>query len=195
MNVLSMLFRLLGTAVSVYMLLCVARIILTWFPMPQAGGANELIGKATEPYLAWWRRIPWLRAGGVDFSPIVALAVLSGVSRMLTIASYGALTIGLVLSLVVEAVWAPISFLLGFFMVLVIARIVAYVARWNSLHPVWRAIDSMINPVLYRIQRWIYRDRIVNYVQGLATGAAILLGARVGLGLLVGLAIRLLSRI
>ena len=54
----------------------------------------------------------------------------------------------MVLALVVEVAWSPFGFLLGFFAVLVIARIVAYAARWNSLNPLWRAIDAMINPVL-----------------------------------------------
>lgn len=193
MDLLSLLFRLLGTATTIYMLLCVARIMLTWFPVPAAGGAVELVGRFTEPYLTLWRRLPFLKAGNVDFSPIVAIAALSGISKMFTLASYGALTIGLVASLALEVLWAPISFLLGFFLLLMIARAVAYAARWNSLHPVWRAIDSMINPVLFRIQRWVYRDRIVNYVQGLATGAAALLAVRVGLGVLVALAVKLLG--
>jgi YggT family protein len=46
------------------------------------------------------------------------------------------------------------------------ARFVAYLARWNSLHPVWRVVDALINPVLYRINRVVYRNRIVNFRQG-----------------------------
>ncbi|MBN2874429.1 MAG: YggT family protein [Spirochaetales bacterium] len=193
MNVLSTIFRLLGAATSIYMLLCVVRIFLSWFPASASGRPAELVVSATEPYLAIWRRIPFLRAGGVDFSPIAALAVLSALSRVLAMASYGILTIGLVLALIVEMVWAPVSFLLGFFIVLILARVVAYAARWNSLHPVWRTVDAMINPVLFRIQRLVYRDRIVNYMQGLATGAIALLVVRVVFGILFGLLLGLLK--
>jgi hypothetical protein len=105
------------------------------------------------------------------------------------------LTAGVALALVVEVAWAPVSFLLGFFVVLLVARIVAYAAHWNSLHPIWRAIDAMINPVLFRIKRFVYKDRIVNYMQGLVTGALAILGARVILGLAFGLLINLLKRI
>lgn len=194
MTALNVIFRVLGAATSIYMLLCVVRVFLSWFPGTVMGRPAELVVKATDPYLFVWRRVPFLRAGGVDFSPIAALAALSGLSRIFSVASYGALTLGLMLSLIVEVVWAPLSFLLGFFIVILVARIVAYAARWNSLHPVWRAIDSIINPVLFRIKRLVYKDRIVNYMQGLITGALALLGARVLLGLGFGLIINLLKR-
>jgi len=195
MNLLSTVFRLLGAATSIYMLLCVVRVFLSWFPASAIGRPAELVERATDPYLLLWKRIPFLQAGGVDFSPIAALAALSGLSRIFSVASYGALTFGLALSLIVEVVWAPVSFLLGFFVVLLVARIVAYAARWNSLHPVWRAIDAMINPVLFRIKRFVYKDRIVNYMQGLITGALALLGTRVLLGLVFGLVINLLKKL
>ncbi|MBU0926996.1 MAG: YggT family protein, partial [Spirochaetes bacterium] len=195
MNPLTAVFRLLGAATSIYMLLCVVRVFMSWFPTQALGRPGELVERATDPYLSLWRRIPVLRAGGVDFSPIAALAALSGLSRLFSVASYGALTLGVALALIVEIVWAPVGFLLGFFVVLIVARIVAYIARWNSLHPVWRAVDAMINPVLFRIKRFVYKDRIVNYMQGLVTGALALLGGRVVLGLVFGLIISLLKRI
>jgi len=195
MTVLAIIFRLLGAATSVYMLLCIVRVFLYWFPTSGLGRSAEMLERVTDPYLSIWSRLSFLKAGGIDFSPIVALAVLSGVSRMFSVASYGALTVGLVLSLVLEIAWAPVAFLLGFFAVLLIARIIAYAAHWNSLHPVWRAVDAMINPVLFRIKRLIYRDRIVNYMQGLITGVLVIAGVRVALGLVVGLLIGLLRRI
>ena len=194
MTALNTVFRLLGAATSIYMLLCVVRVFLSWFPTSAIGRPAEIVERATDPYLHLWRRIPFLRAGGVDFSPIAALAALSGLSRIFSVASYGALTVGIALSMVIEVVWAPVSFLLGFFVALLVARIVAYAARWNSLHPVWRAIDAMINPVLFRIKRFVYKDRIVNYMQGLVTGVLVILGARVLLGLAFGLVINLLRR-
>jgi YggT family protein len=185
-----MIFRLLGAATSIYMLLCIVRIFLSWFPAAASGRPAEIVGQVTEPYLSMWRQIPFLVVGGVDFSPIAALAVLSGVSRVFAVASYGAVTIGLILSLLIEVVWGPVSFLLGFFMMLIVARIIAYAAQWNSLHPIWRAIDAIINPVLFRLKRLVYKDRIVNYMQGLITGALLLLGTRLVLGTVFGFIMR-----
>jgi YggT family protein len=192
MTFLSIIFRLLGDATSIYLLLCVVRILLSWFPAAAIGRPAEIVGQVTEPYLSMWRRVPFLSFGGFDFSPIAAIAVLSGASRVFSLASYGAVTVGLILSLLIELVWSPVRFLLGFFMMLIVARIVAYAARWNSLHPIWRAIDAMINPLLFRLKRFVYKDRIVNYMQGLITGALMLLGARLVLGLVFGFIMKLL---
>lgn len=195
MNLVNTIFRLLAAATSIYMLLCVVRIFLTWFPARMIGRPAELVERAADPYLLLWKKIPFLQAGNVDFSPIAALAALSGLSRIFSVASYGELTAGVALSLLIEVIWAPVSFLLGFFIVLLVARIVAYAARWNSLHPVWRSIDTMINPVLFSIKRVIYKNRIVNYMQGLITCALALLGTRVILGLVFNLIINLLKKI
>lgn len=184
MPALSIVFRILGGAASVYMLLCIARIFLTWFPGASGAGARFL-ERSTEPYLALFRRLSFLRGAGVDFSPIAALAVLAGLSRALTVASMGTLTLGIGLALVVQVIWDPVGFLLGFFAVLILARIIAYLARWNSLHPVWRAVDAMINPILFQLKRLFYRNRIVHYMQGLVIGLLVLAGLRLLLGWMV----------
>ncbi|HRY80062.1 MAG TPA: hypothetical protein P5313_06585, partial [Spirochaetia bacterium] len=75
------------------------------------------------------------------------------------------------------------------------ARLVAYMAKWNSLHPVWRVVDALINPVMFRLNRAIYRDRIVNFRQGLLTGIVVLFGLRILGGILTGLLAGLLSRL
>lgn len=195
MEALALILRLLAAIVSIYTLACVLRIFMTWFPAGMLGAGGDFLVRATEPYLAIFRRVSFLRSGGIDFSPIAALAVLAALSRALSVASYGALSVGFLLVLLIETVWSPVAFLLSFFAILAIARIVAYQARWNSLHPVWRAIDAMVNPVLFRIKSLVYKDRIVNYMQGLITGALILLGLRIAGGMLIGLLVRLIGRV
>ena len=189
MTVLAALLRIVSAGLSLYMLACVARIVMTWFPGGLGGQGAAFLERLTEPYLAFFRRFAFLRGGAMDFSPIAALAVLAALSRALTVASYGALTLGFVLALILETAWSPVAFLLSFMAVLALARIVAYQLRWNSLHPAWRVVDAMVNPVLFKIKALIYKDRIVNYMQGLITGFLVLAAIR----LLGGLAVRALS--
>ncbi|MFH2114170.1 MAG: YggT family protein [Spirochaetota bacterium] len=179
------LLRFGGAAASIYMLLCIVRIFMTWLPGMIPGVAGNFVVKATEPYLGYFRRFSFLVIGNMDLSPIAALAVLSGFSRALTIASQSALTIGTLLALFLDVIWGPVGFLISFFALAIAARIVAYVAHLNSLHPVWRTVDAMINPVLFKLKRLVYRDRIVNYMQGLVTGLLMLVALRFGLGFVV----------
>lgn len=193
---ITIILRILGAATSLYMLLIMARIILTWFPTALEGKPLVLLASATDPFLALFRRIPFLRSEALDFSPIAALAVLSVATQIFTTAAnYGRVTVGLVLALVLRAAWSVFAFFFGFLGLAMVARLVAYLARWNSLHPVWRVVDALINPVMFRLNRAIYRDRIVNFRQGLLTGIIVLFGLRLGGGVLVGFLTGLLARL
>lgn len=194
MVIFSIIMRVLSLTASIYMLLCIVRIMLSWFPVQARSRQLEVLGKITDPYLEIWQKIRFLRAGNVDFSPILALAVLSCLSRLFGVASYGGLSIGLAIILVIEVIWSPLAFLLVFFTALIGARILAYIARWNSLHPAWRTIDAIVNPVVLYIKRIIYKGRIVNYFQGLLSAFLVLLSSRLILGLVLNLLFKLLRK-
>jgi YggT family protein len=188
--------RSLNAIVIVYVFLCAARVLMTWLPGLDTGRAGEILARIVDPYLNWFRRFKIFSSGAFDFSPIAALAILAVVNELLTTVAYaGSLSVGLVLGLLVGAAWSAVAFVISFFIVCAIARMIAYAARWNSLHPLWIVIDSILNPVLYKINRLLYRGRIVNYLQGLITGSVILLLLRIGGGALVGLLIRSLERL
>ena len=192
----SIIMRAFGTLISLYMILIMARIILTWFPTALHGRSLNVLSSITDPYLDIFRRIPILRSETLDFSPIAALALLSVAAQIFaTAAAFGHVTVGLVLALVLRAVWSFFAFIFSFMGIAMAARFVAYLARWNSLHPVWRVVDALINPVLYRINRVIYRNRIVNFRQGLLTGIILMFGLRLAGGALFGLAAGLLARL
>lgn len=191
--ILSILTRILGAAVTLYMLACTIRIFLTWVPGTDLGTPGRLLSAAVDPYLRFFARFRILRFGRFDFSPIAALAVLAVLNQVLiTLAFAGAITAGGIAALVVDAIWSAFAFVLTFLALAALVRIVAYAAHWNSLHPLWRVIDDMLNPILFRVTRLIWRDRIVNYLQGLATGLVVLLILRIGGEALVGLVMRAL---
>ena len=191
--VFSLIARVLGAAVTVYMLLCALRIFLTWVPRNNIGRAEELLTQAVDPYLGFFSRFRFLHVGRFDFSPIAALAILAVLNQVFaTLAFAGAITIGGLIAMGLDAVWSALAFVLSFLSIAALVRLIAYAARWNSLHPLWRIIDDMLNPILFRVTRLIYRDRIVNYLQGLATGFGVLVVLRLGGEALVNLLDRLL---
>ena len=194
--IVSAIARILNAAVIVYVFLCAARVLMSWVPSLDAGKGGEILARLTDPYLNFFRRFKIFSSGDFDFSPIAALALLAVINDLLTTIAYtGRLSVGLVLGLLVGAAWSAAAFIISFFAVCAAARMIAYAARWNSLHPLWIVIDSMLNPVLFRINRLVYRGRIVNYIQGLITGFAVLILVRAGGGALMGLVIRSLDRL
>jgi YggT family protein len=175
------------------MILCALRVFMSWAPGVSAGKAGEILRSVVDPYFTLFSRIRFLRSGRFDFSPIAALAVLSVANNLLTTLAYtGKITVGFVLSLLVGALWSAVGFVLSFLAACALVRVIVHAARWNSLHPIWMILDSILNPVLHQVNRFIYRSKAVDYLQGLVTGFIVLILARAAGGAAVGLAVRLL---
>jgi YggT family protein len=192
--VLQIIARILSAGVSIYMVLCFLRVLSSWLPGVDLGKPGELLATATDPFLGLFSRVSWLHVGSFDFSPIAALALLTLVNSILTTLAFsGTISLGIILGMVLAALWAAVGFILSFFAICALVRIIVAAAHWNGLHPVWRVVDSMLNPILYRINRIIYRNRIVNYLQSLVTGFVVLVVLRVAGGELVNLLVRLLN--
>jgi YggT family protein len=169
------LFNILGGLTSLYMLVISVRIILTWFRGNEYGRPMEILCRITDPYLNWFRRIPGLRVGFLDLSPIVAIAVLSMLNRIFaTLAYYGVITLGILLAMLLQALWSAFHFLLLFLIVVLVLRLIAHIANVNVYNPFWRIVDTISRPLLYRICRLFFGRRIIGYLNSLIFSLAIL---------------------
>jgi YggT family protein len=192
---MSVFMNILGSLTSLYMLLILARIMLTWFSGAGYGKPVELLCRITDPYLDWFQRFP-LRFGILDLSPILALTVLSVANNVFgTLGRYGRVSLGIILAMLLSAVWSAASFIIGFFIVILALRLIAHLAGRDVRHSFWGIIDALAQPVLHRINRIIFRSRLVNYLSGLIVAIAVLLVLRLGLGFLARFLIGSLSRL
>ena len=189
------IMNLLAGLCGLYSLMILIRIILTWFSRANYGRPVELLSRVTDPYLNWWRRIPGLRLGFLDLSPIAAIAALSIVQTVFsTIARYGTIRIGIIIAIALSALWSAVSFLLGFCIIILILRFIAYISNRDTLSGFWNIIDTISRPMLYRVNRIIFGKRLVNYLTSLlvSTGILILLwiGGRFVIKLLIALIVK-----
>ncbi|MDR1128024.1 MAG: YggT family protein [Treponema sp.] len=196
------LMNILGGATTLYMIVIFFRVLLTWFSGANYGRPMEFLRRITDPYINWFSRFRVFRVGNLDLSPIAALAVLSIAGNIFTtLGRYGTITLGLILAMIVSALWSAVSFILIFFLVILVLRFIAYLSRQNvygsrgTIGTFWRIIDSLSQPVTYRISRIIFKNRLVRYHTGLLTSIAVLAALRIGLEFLVRLGIGLLSRL
>jgi len=161
---MQIIFGILTALLGLYSLLIIIRIILTWFSGGDFGRPMEILASITDPYLDWWRRRLNLRAGYLDLSPIVAMAALSVAQTICSaIAQTGRFTLGLLLAVCLSALWSAVSFILGFCLVVLILRLIAYLINADMFGIFWRVIDSISRPILYRVSRIIFRNRIVRF--------------------------------
>ena len=158
-----------------YSLLIMIRILLTWFGSTRYSRPVQLLARVTDPYLNWWRQNFNLRAGILDLSPIAAMAALSVAQTICSsIARQGRISLGSILAICLTAVWSAVAFILGFCIVILVLRLIAYWLNSNMFSPFWQVVDSISRPLLYRINRIIFGKKIVSYMTGIIASIAVL---------------------
>jgi len=169
------IFSVLAGAAGIYSLLIFIRIIISWFGGFSGSKPVELLAGVTDPYLDWWRRNINLRIGLLDFSVVAAIAALSLVQNILySLSSYQVLRLGSILAVILLSAWSVVFFILGFCLLIIVLRLVAYLANRDIYSPFWRVIDSLSQPVLYRLNRIIFGKRITGYLKGIIISCLLL---------------------
>jgi len=185
------IFGILAAAISIYSLIIFLRIIFSWFQGLVSGKPAEIIKKITDPYLDWWRGKLNLRVGIMDFSVIAGIMFLYLLQNIFNkLASAGTVTLGSILAMLLLSVWSVISFIGGFCIVVIILRIIAYLTKRNVYGQFWSAVDSISKPIIYKINRIIFGNKIVNYLLSMVIPAALiavlLFAGRILINLLAG---------
>ncbi|MDR0487261.1 MAG: YggT family protein [Treponema sp.] len=175
------IFMFLAAAAGVYSFLIFIRIILSWIGGAVYGKPVDILTRIVDPYLNWWRRTLRLQLGFVDLSPVAAITALTVIQSVCSnIAFYGRISVGIILSVTLYALWSVISFILGFCLVIIILRMIAYLTNRNIYGPFWKVIDSISRPMLYRINRIIFGKRITSYLKGIIVSSLVLAAIWIG---------------
>ena len=148
------ILQILNAVLLVFSLLLILRILLTWFRLPSYGKAWEVLCRVTEPYLSLFRNIRFLRRGVFDFSPLAAILVLIILQNIINqIIIFGRITLGLVLSITLLAIWANVLWILLLFSVICVVRIGGLVLAKNSSSPIWPTLDRMVQPFTKQVDK------------------------------------------
>jgi YggT family protein len=190
------LIRFVNFFLDIYTMILFVRIILTWFSWLRESRIREVLSLITDPYLNWFRRFTFLRIGYVDLSPIAALAVLSLARRLLTmLALQGRISIGIILALALQAAWGIVSFIIGFLIIVLILHLIGSFVRQGGPSPFWNIIESISKPVIYRINRIVFKNAIINFKAAvflaIASLGAVYLVLMVLVSIISGMLIRL----
>jgi len=84
-SLVTILIRALDVAFQILWWLVLIYVILSWLPVPRWHPAVRLVNRLVEPMLRPFRAVLRVGAGGIDFSPLILLLVVS-VVRMLLVA-------------------------------------------------------------------------------------------------------------
>ncbi|QNK87026.1 YggT family protein [Sporosarcina sp. resist] len=82
-NILGLIYQGITGAISIYSILLIIYILMSWIPASRETKFGIILGKITEPYLGFFRKfIPPL--GMIDISPIVGIFALRFISDGVT---------------------------------------------------------------------------------------------------------------
>jgi len=150
--------QLISTLLYIETLLILVRVALSWFPgIDHWNPLVRLLRAVVDPVLLPFRRIlPTF--GGIDFSPIVAIIVLTWLSHLVTRLGAG-FSPGLeIAGAVVEIVLTIIIV----FSVVVLLRVLISIFDADPWHPVVQAIRQMSNPLIRPFAQVVPRSRGVD---------------------------------
>jgi len=193
---MGLIFSLLAAAAGIYSLLILIRIIISWFGGAITGKPVDLLVRVTDPYLDWWRRALNLRLGFLDLSPVAAIVSLSLIQNIFhSISVFNKILFGNIIAIILLSIWSVASFLLGFCMVIIILRLIAFITNRDIYSSFWRVIDSISQPLLYRTNRILFGKRIPNFLKGMITSLLVLGAIMAGGGFILPRLAGLLSRL
>jgi YggT family protein len=166
----------LAALTGLYTILIFIRVVASWFSGANYGRPIEILRRITDPYLSWWSRFSFLRAGYLDLSPVAGMALLSLLQNIFSAtARAGRIRLGIILFIALSSLWSALSFIIGFFIIVLVLRLVAFITNRNVYGGFWRIVDTVSRPVLYRITRIFFRSRIINYLSGLIFSILVLI--------------------
>jgi len=182
------IFGILTIITGIYSLIIFIRIIFSWFGNMVGGKPVEIINRITDPYLDWWRQKLRLSIGNFDFSVIPAIVFLSFIQNIFRILSKAEkITLGFLLAQILLLIWNVISIIIGFFIVVIIIRLIGYFINSNIYSPFWSVIDSITQPLLYRTNRIFFGKKIGGYLKGIILSLLLLIVILTGGGFIVSL--------
>lgn len=177
----------LGSLISLYSLICLVRIFITWVPSIAHSTFGRLLAQICDPWLGLFRKFNITKRMGIDVSPIIAIGVLALVSSVFSeIARVQSFSPGIILAMTLGMIWSIVSSLLTFFNIIVIVRLIAELFKKNT-GLVWQNIDRLLSPIMQKVVGIFSKNRFLQYKISLAILLACGLATQLLLRYIIGL--------
>ena len=183
------ILRIISAFLSLYSLLCLLRIIITWIPNYSYSKPADILAQICDPYMNLFRGIKWIRFGSFDFSPALALCILGAGSQLFSsLANGGYINLQMILAMILGIFFSILSSLIFFLIILFAIRLILIMINKDSYNTsgfMANQIDSSISPIVYRIARTFAMGRRITYKAALIISIIALLFLQFALRILL----------
>ena len=166
---ISTILGIISAIINIYTILCVISIILTWFPGAKFTAFGKFLSSICDPYLNLFSKSGKLRIGNIDFSPILAIGILSLLTTILSrITLTGRLFFGGILAAIVSLFWNLGSSLLGILTIIILVRWIVLLVKkgYTPYDSGWNNVDAMLQKPVYKISN-TFSKKPVSYQNAL----------------------------
>lgn len=183
------ILRIISAFLSLYSILCLLRIIITWIPNYSYSKPADILAQICDPYMNLFRGIKWLRFGSFDFSPALALCILGAGSQLFSsLANGGYINLQMILAMILGIFFSILSSLIFFLIILFAIRLILIMINRDSYNTsgfMANQIDSSISSIVYRIARTFAMGRRITYKAALIISIIALLFLQFALRILL----------
>lgn len=183
------ILRIISAFLSLYSLLCLLRIIITWIPNYSYSKPADILAQICDPYMNLFRGIKWLRFGSFDFSPALALCILGAGSQLFSsLANGGYINLQMILAMILGIFFSILSSLIFFLIILFAIRLILIMINRDSYNTsgfMANQIDRSISSIVYRIARTFAMGRRITYKAALIISIIALLFLQFALRILL----------
>ncbi len=141
---------------EVYSFVIWIRILMSWIvPYPQPGSFSYYLALLVDPFLNMFRSKNF-RVGMLDFSPLIAIGLLTVVQSVFSIYGYyGRITLALIVQLFINAFWSyGISIFFTISLILIVLMLIASFMRTGQFK---YAMSALGNNTFGSLKSWIQR--------------------------------------
>ena len=164
--VLRYIFRTIGVLISLYSMLCLFRIIITWIPQLSYSKIASFLASVCDSYLNRFRNIKFLKLGGFDFSPALALCLLGAAASLCSsISNGGAITPAFIFCVILQVIWSIANSILTLLIILFAIRLIIIYAKKDSYSGsyIFDQIDNSISPLVYKLSKTFSFGKTLSY--------------------------------
>lgn len=162
-------FRLLATLISIYLLICIIYIMMSWFPGAKFTKFGKFLSRICEPYLHIFSKSRKFTLKNIDFSPLIALGILSFFSILFSkISATGILSLSDVVVILLAVIWDIIKAIIIFIGVASFIRWIIVTVDSQTANPysAWNQLDLFLGAICYRMAR-IFTRKTIPYKKAL----------------------------
>ena len=150
---------------------------MSWFPGARFTKFGHFMSAICEPYMGLFRKMSFLRIGNIDFSPILAIGILSLLTTILSrITLTGRIYFGGILGSIISMLWNLVSSLAGIFAILILIRWIVLLVKkgYTPYESAWNNVDAMLQKPVYKITN-TFTKKPVSYQNALIISFVVLM--------------------